>query len=99
MDSFSKLVFLCQRARTGLKLRTKIQKWGNSLGLRIPKSFAEEASLKEGSTVDLSIEKKSLVVKALPEKRFDLTQLVSAIRDDNLHEEVATGEAVRRESW
>lgn len=80
-------------------MRTKIQKWGNSLGLRIPKSFAEEASLKEGSAVDLSIENKSLVVKALPKKQFDLTQLVSAISDDNLHEEVATGEAVGRESW
>lgn len=80
-------------------MRTKIQKWGNSLGLRIPKSFAEEASLEEGSAVDLSIENKSLVVKALPKKQFDLTQLVSAISDDNLHEEVATGEAVGRESW
>ena len=37
-------------------MRTRIQKWGNSLGLRIPKSFAEEAGVEAGSDVDLSIE-------------------------------------------
>jgi antitoxin MazE len=33
-------------------MRARIRKWGNSLALRIPKSFAAEASLKEESVVD-----------------------------------------------
>jgi antitoxin MazE len=37
-------------------MQTKIQKWGNSLGLRIPRSFAAEAQVKEGAAVDLSVE-------------------------------------------
>jgi len=37
-------------------MQTKIQKWGNSLGLRIPRSFAAEAQVEEGATVDLSVE-------------------------------------------
>ena len=37
-------------------MQTKVQKWGNSLGLRIPKSFAEQAGVEAGSEVDLSVE-------------------------------------------
>lgn len=37
-------------------MQTKIQKWGNSLGLRIPRTLAAEARVVEGSTVDLSVE-------------------------------------------
>ena len=37
-------------------MHTKVQKWGNSLALRIPRSFAAEAQVEEGSTVDVSVE-------------------------------------------
>jgi antitoxin MazE len=44
-------------------MQTKIQKWGNSLGLRIPRSFAAEAQVEEGATVDLSVEDGRLLVR------------------------------------
>ncbi len=44
-------------------MNTKIQKWGNSLGLRIPKSFAEEAGVEAGSEVDLTVEDGQLIVR------------------------------------
>jgi len=40
---------------------TRIQKWGNSLGLRIPKSFAAEVEVEAGSTVDIRVENGDLV--------------------------------------
>ena len=46
---------------------TKVKKWGNSLALRIPKSFAVEASLKEDATVNISIEDSQL---PFPNHRF-----------------------------
>ena len=46
-------------------MQTKIQKWGNSLGLRIPRSFAAEAHVKEGSAVDLSVDKGPLANKRI----------------------------------
>jgi antitoxin MazE len=78
---------------------TKIQKWGNSLGLRIPKSFAKEAAIEEGSSVDLSLEGDRLVIKPLRAARFKLTELLSQITEDNRHEEILTGDVVGRETW
>ena len=43
-------------AGEGFQVETKIRKWGNSLGLRIPRSFAAQAQVEEGATVDLSVE-------------------------------------------
>jgi antitoxin MazE len=78
---------------------TKIQKWGNSLGLRIPKSFAKEAGVKEGSAVDLSIQGGNLVIKTVRPLRYELGDLLSDIREDNLHDEISTGQPVGREAW
>ena len=78
---------------------TKLAKWGNSLGLRIPKSFAKEAGVEEGSAVDISLEGDLLVIRPVRTARYRLSDLISRIRDDNLHEEISTGEAVGREEW
>ena len=80
-------------------MRTKIQKWGNSLGLRIPKSFAEEAQLHAGSPVDLSLDDGRLIVRRSRVPSYRLEDLLSKVTKDNLHEEVPTGEAVGREAW
>ena len=78
---------------------TKIQKWGNSLGLRIPKSFAKEAGVEEGSSVDIFLEGDRLVIRPIRRKKYQLSDLLSQVREDNLHEEILTGDAVGRESW
>lgn len=78
-------------------METKIQRWGNSLGLRIPKPLAEEAKVEAGSTVDLSIEDGELIVRPL-RRRYDLRSLVRGINSDNLHEEIDTGAPVGREA-
>lgn len=80
-------------------MRTKIQKWGNSLGLRIPKSFAEEAQLHVGSPVDLSRDDGRLIVRRLRVPPYRLEDLLSKVTKDNLHEGVPTSEAVGREAW
>ena len=78
---------------------TKIQRWGNSLGLRIPKSFAKDAGVKEGSPVDISIEGDRLIIQPVRPARYELKDLVSEIREDNLHEEIPTGVPLGREAW
>lgn len=78
---------------------TRIRRWGNSLGLRIPKSFAKDAGVEEGSPVDISIEGDRLVIQPVRPARYELADLVSQIRKDNLHEEIPTGGPVGREVW
>ena len=78
---------------------TKVQKWGNSLGLRIPKSFAEEAAVEEGSTVDLSVRNGQLVVRPVRRRKYALRDLLARVNKGNLHAEIPTGEPQGRESW
>jgi len=77
----------------------KVQKWGNSLGLRIPKAFAVAAQLENDPFVEISIIKGKIIVAPVPAPSWILDELLSAITKDNLHAEVDTGFAVRNEVW
>lgn len=76
---------------------TEVNRWGNSLGLRIPKAYAEEIGLKSGSKVKLVMENDRLVITKV--KKFSLKSLVSQIALDNRYDEVETGKPVGREIW
>jgi antitoxin MazE len=80
-------------------MQTKIQKWGNSLGLRIPRSFAAEAQVEEGATVDLSVENGKLLVRPLRVRKYRLNGLLRKVTRRNLPGEISTGRAVGREAW
>jgi antitoxin MazE len=73
--------------------------WGNSLGLRIPKSFAAEVNVEAGSTVDIRVENGDLVIRPLRRRQYVLSELLEGVNSRNLHEEVSTGDPVGRESW
>lgn len=80
-------------------MKTRIQKWGNSLALRIPRPFAEESNLHEDSAVDVSVRNGKLVVVPIAEPEFTLDQLVEQITPENRHDEVEAGGPVGNEAW
>ncbi|HMS09306.1 MAG TPA: AbrB/MazE/SpoVT family DNA-binding domain-containing protein [Pyrinomonadaceae bacterium] len=80
-------------------MKVQIQKWGNSLALRIPRSFALETKVAQGTTVELTVKGESLVVKPLAEPAFELDELLSKITKQNRHGEINTGKPVGREVW
>ena len=80
-------------------MRTRVRRWGNSLGLRIPKSFAAEACIEDGSMVDLSLDEGVLLVRVVRDPGLELDQLLEGINEENLHGESDTGPAVGREDW
>jgi antitoxin MazE len=80
-------------------MKTRIQKWGNSLAVRIPKAFATEAGLAEDVSVELSIVRGRVVVNPVPSESLSLKELVRGITRDNVHAEWDTGQAVGRELW
>ena len=80
-------------------MESHVRKWGNSLALRIPKSFAAEAGLSENLPVDLSILEGRLVVQPRTEKPLSLESLLAEVTEENLHGEWDTGAAVGREIW
>ncbi len=80
-------------------MKTRVQKWGNSLALRIPKPFADEVGLQRETPVEVSLVDGKLVVT--PERRPvpTLKQLLAKITEKNLHHEVDTGSAAGNEAW
>ena len=80
-------------------MKTRVQKWGNSLALRIPKSFAAEAGLQAGAAVELSLVEGTLVVQAITPQPLSLDELLRGITDENLPGEWRTGPAVGKEVW
>jgi len=80
-------------------MQTKIQRWGNSLGLRIPRSFAKEAGVEAGSQVDLSVRDGDLIVRASKRRTYRLSELLEKVTAENLHREVDTGNPIGREVW
>lgn len=80
-------------------MKTRVQKWGNSLALRIPKSFAAEAGLQADATVELSLVKGKLVVRRVAPQPLTLEELLSGVTDENLPGEWNTGPAIGKESW
>lgn len=80
-------------------MRVQIQKWGNSLALRIPKSFAVESKVDQGSVVEISLEKGKIVVAPVPEPEFTLDGLLARVTRRNLHSEVDTGGSRGKEAW
>lgn len=80
-------------------MKARIQKWGNSLALRIPKSFAQEVGLNQDGLVELSLVNGQLIVSPLSEPPVTLEDLLAGITAENIHKEVDTGPAVGKEVW
>ena len=78
---------------------TKVQKWGNSLAVRIPKTFAADARLENDSLVEISFLDGQIVVKPLDAARWTLDELLAGVHPGNLHREADTGAAVGNEAW
>ena len=80
-------------------MKTRVQKWGNSLALRIPRPYADEVKLHENSAVDVTVRAGKLVVVPVDESAYSLDTFVEQITEHNRHDEIETGEGVGNEIW
>ncbi len=80
-------------------MRVAVQKWGNSLAVRIPKAVATETGLQDGSVVDLRLMQGRVVLSPVCPPRYELQDLLAGVNRRNLHGEWETGPGVGREVW
>ena len=80
-------------------MRTRVQKWGNSLALRIPKSFATEVGLQRETSVEVSLADGKLIITPVTKPKLTLKQLLAKVTKENLHNEVDTSPAIGNETW
>ena len=80
-------------------METTIQKWGNSLGIRLPKTIVKRQSLREGSRVVLDEQKIGIIIRKSVEEEVNLDDLVRRITKKNRHPETDWGKPVGKEVW
>lgn len=78
-------------------MRATIQKWGNSLGVRIPKVIAEDLMLENGSEVELFEESDKIIIQ--PKEKPQLRDLLLEITDENIHDEIHAEGPHGKEIW
>ena len=78
-------------------MRATVCKWGNSLGLRIPRGLAQDAGLREGSLVELRVEEGRLVAEAVTVE--NLEALLAKVTTKNRHRELFVDSPRGREAW
>ena len=80
-------------------METKIRKWGNSLGVRLPKHIAQNQSLSDGVSVLITEKDGKILIEAISKTEPTLKELVSGITEENRHPEVDWGKARGNEAW
>jgi antitoxin MazE len=80
-------------------MRVRVQRWGNSLAVRIPKSFAAETRIEQDTEVDLSITEGKLIISPVARPEITLEELLERMTPENRHGEFKTGPPVGAEIW
>ena len=80
-------------------MESKVQRWGNSLAVRIPKAFAEEVGLTDDTSIEMRLHKGGLLIEPSSVWNPTLDELIDGITTENRHDEFDTGPAVGKEAW
>ena len=78
---------------------TKVQKWGNSLAVRIPRSVAKDTRLFSGEAVDMATHDGQIIIIPVRQPIYNLDDLLKGITARNRHAEVVAGAPVGQEVW
>ncbi len=77
----------------------KIQKWGNSQGLRLAKHVLENARIALGDDVEVIVGDEQIMIKKVVRPKYDLAEMVARMPRDYKTQEVSLGKPVGREEW
>ena len=82
-------------------MTTKVQKWGNSQGLRIARHVLEEAQISVGDDVNVTTRDGNIIISPVKRIRgkYDIRELLSNIPKDYKPGEVNWGKPVGKEVW
>ena len=79
-------------------MKATIQKWGNSLAIRIPKNITKDTRVSEGSNIDIMVENGNIVLSPR-KKEYSLKELLKNITIENIHSEISTDNQIGGEIW
>ncbi len=81
-------------------MKTKAQKWGNSLAVRVPKGITEQAGVAENDTLDIEVTEGGVILlKPRRRQKYRLNDLLKGMTEENMPAEIDLGRPVGREVW
>lgn len=80
-------------------MQSKVQKWGNSLAIRLPKAIAQSAQLDTGSVISFRVEDGKIIIEPKFPKVYSLDELLNGVTPQNLHKETDWGKPRGKEVW
>ena len=78
-------------------MTVRVQRWGNSLGVRIPREIAKKSAIREGAELEMSVSRGQVVLRPL--KVPSLRQLLAQVKPENRPELADWGRPVGKEIW
>lgn len=80
-------------------METTVQKWGNSLAVRLSKHIVEESKIRAGSRVGVEVDDGKIVVEIRGRKQYSLRKLLAKVTRRNSHGEFDLGRVNGKELW
>jgi len=80
-------------------MHVRVQKWGNSLAVRIPNPLAEDPEVREGTVLNLAVSGGKVVATPVQKRKLSLKELLAKVSKKNLHVKVDIGSSVGHEIW
>jgi antitoxin MazE len=80
-------------------MQASVQRWGKSLVLRIPKTFAAELGLESDAQAEITLLEGKLIVAPTQAPEYDLEELLAGVTDENIHAEINSGPPIGKEIW
>lgn len=77
----------------------RIEKWGKSQGIRLPKSVLAAAGMSAGDSVRLTAQKGQITIRKASKSKFDLAEMVSRMPRDHKPQEQFFGKPMGNEEW
>lgn len=80
-------------------MNIQVQKWGNSLAIRLPKAFANQTQIGEGTLVEVKQEDESIIIRPVVKGKYSLKKMLAEVNAKNLHKENKVTEVLGKEVW
>lgn len=87
----SDILSIRKASKGGIDMIAKTTQWGNSIGVRIPRSLARKAGIDVNSTVEIDEADEGVIIKSVRKKEYSLKELVKGITPQNRHGEIDFG--------
>jgi len=75
----------------------KAAQWGNSIGVRIPRTLAKKKGIDVDTAVEVNETEDGVIIKPVGKKEYSLKELVKGITSQNRHSEIDFGHPVGKE--